>query len=88
MKLRRTATTSASGGYKRRYDMAKRSNSTEVLANLVEYATRYGYDALGYALLNMAKEDVLHITDEQVNEMWEYGGNNPEWASKECVCHK
>ena len=62
--------------------MAKRKNTTQVLADLTEYATRYGYDALGYALLDMAKNDELHLTQEQATGVWEYGGNNPDWAEK------
>ena len=59
-----------------------RKNTTQVLDDLVEYATRYGYDALGYAFLEMAKDNTIHITQEQSCELWSYGGNNPEWASK------
>lgn len=59
-----------------------RTNTTEVLNDLTEYANRYGYDALGYAILDMAKNNSLHITQKQATEVWEYGGNNPDWANK------
>lgn len=54
--------------------MAK-ENSIQVLADITEYATRYGYEALGYAILDMAKNNELHITQGQACGIWEYGGN-------------
>lgn len=53
--------------------MAK--NTTEVLDGLTTYATRYGYDALGYALLDMMRWDKIHITRAQMHEIiFEYNG--------------
>ncbi len=55
--------------------MPKRKNTTQVLDDLNEYASRYGLDALGYAILDMAKNDEIHLTQEQMRSLWEYGGN-------------
>ncbi len=55
--------------------MPKRNNTTQVLDDLNEYASRYGFDALGYAILDMAKNDEIHLTQEQMRSLWEYGGN-------------
>lgn len=61
--------------------MAK-NNTIEVLNDLTEYATRYGYDALGYAIAEMAKNNTIHLTQSQMCELWEFGGNTPEWANR------
>ena len=58
--------------------MAKKSNTTEVLDDIVVYATRYGLDALGYALLDMVKNNEIHLTSTQTTSLWEYGGNIQE----------
>lgn len=50
-------------------------NNIQVLADITEYATRYGYDALGHAILNMARNNELHITQEQACGIWEFGGS-------------
>ena len=55
--------------------MAKRQNTVEVLSDMTDYATRYGYDALGMAILDMARNNEIHITQEQMCSLWEYGGN-------------
>ena len=55
--------------------MAKRQNTVSVLSDMTDYATRYGYDALGMALLDMARNNEIHITQEQMCSLWEYGGN-------------
>jgi len=55
--------------------MAKRQNTVSVLSDMTEYATRYGYEALGMALLDMARNNEIHITQEQTESLWEYGGN-------------
>ena len=62
--------------------MATRKNSTKVLDDLNEYASRYGLDALGYAIREMAKSNTIHFTQEQMNELWEYGGNKGYGRSK------
>lgn len=58
--------------------MAKKKNSTAVLDDVTTYASRYGYDALGYALLEMMRSDSVKITQEQAAELWEYGGSKPD----------
>ena len=55
--------------------MAKRQNTVEVLDDMTEYATRYGYEALGMAILDMARNNEIQITQEQTCSLWEYGGN-------------
>ena len=55
--------------------MPKRNNTTQVLDDLNEYASRYGLDALGHAILDMAKNDEIHLTQEQMRSLWEYGGS-------------
>ncbi len=52
-----------------------RQNSINVLDDLNEYATRYGLDALGYAIREMARNNEIHFTQKQMCDLWEYGGN-------------
>lgn len=52
-----------------------RQNSINVLDGLNEYATRYGLDALGYAIREMARNNEIHFTQKQMCDLWEYGGN-------------
>ena len=40
-----------------------------------KYATRYGLDALGYAIREMARNNEIHFTQKQMCDLWEYGGN-------------
>lgn len=56
----------------------KRENTIEVLDDLNEYASRYGLDALGYAIREMARANEIHITQKQMCSLWEYGGNTGE----------
>ena len=58
--------------------MAKRKNTTEVLDDITTYASRYGLEALGYALLDMVKNNELHLTSTDTTNLWEYGGNIQE----------
>ena len=53
----------------------KRENSVEVLDDLNTYASRYGLEALGYALRDMIRNNEIHLTNEQTCSLWEYGGN-------------
>lgn len=62
--------------------MAKRENTTQVLNDLNEYASRYGLDALGYAIREMARNNEIHFTQEQMCGLWEYGGNTGYGKSK------
>lgn len=62
--------------------MPKRQNTTEVLNDLTEYASRYGLDALGYAIREMARNNEIHFTQEQMCGLWEYGGNKGYGISK------
>lgn len=55
--------------------MAKRENKIEVLGDITAYGSRYGYDALGIALLDMMRNNEIHITQENACSLWEYGGN-------------
>jgi len=57
------------------HKMARYVNTIQVLDDLTEYATRYGYDALGYAILDMARDNALHFSPAQAERLWEYGGN-------------
>ena len=50
-------------------------NSIEVIDDVITYAQRYGFQALGYAILDMIKNDEIHLTNEQTSSLWEYGGN-------------
>lgn len=43
--------------------------------DLIEYAERYGVEALGYAILNLCKENEFTPDWNLVNGIWEYGGN-------------
>lgn len=52
-----------------------RQNSIEVKDDVVVYATRYGLEALGYAILDLVKRDELHLTSKDTTNIWEYGGN-------------
>lgn len=52
-----------------------RKNSTEVLDDVVSYASRYGLSALGYALRDMIQNNEIHLTQAQTQSLWEYGGN-------------
>lgn len=58
--------------------MAKQKNSTAVLDDVNTYASRYGYEALGHAILEMVRSDTIHLTQAQTAELWEYGGSLPE----------
>ena len=53
----------------------KRQNSTGVKDDIATYFTRYGYEALGYALAEMILNDEIHLTQKQTESLWEYGGN-------------
>jgi hypothetical protein len=53
-----------------------RQNSIEVLDDLTTYASRYGLEALGYAILEMAKSGEKHFTSKDTEAIWEFGGNN------------
>lgn len=48
----------------------------EAINDVIDYAKRYGYDALGYAIEDMCKRREL---DPMINSIacgiWEYGGN-------------
>ena len=55
-----------------------RENSTTFLGDINEYATRYGLDALGYAVLEMVKNNEINFTQAQTEALWEYGGNIQE----------
>ena len=55
-----------------------RENTIQVLDDLNEYASRYGLDALGYAIREMARANEIHITQKQMCSLWEYGGNKGE----------
>ena len=61
----------------------KRYNTTDVLDDLITYANRYGLDALGYAVLEMAKNDEIHFTSKDTENIWEFGGNKGENVSYE-----
>ena len=52
-----------------------KKNSIEVIDDIITYGTRYGYEALGLALADMIKNNEIHITNDNVNSLWEYGGN-------------
>lgn len=55
--------------------MAKRFNKTEIINDFVEYASRYGYSAFGFAIMDMIKNNEIHITQEMACSLWEYGGS-------------
>lgn len=52
-----------------------KQNSTGVKDDIATYFTRYGYEALGYALAEMILNDEIHLTQKQTESLWEYGGN-------------
>ena len=56
----------------------KRTNSTEVVDDIITYASRYGLEALGYAFKDMVRNNEIHLTNEQTCSLWEYGGNVQE----------
>ena len=53
----------------------KRENSIEVIDDVVTYASRYGFQALGYAIADMVRNNEIHLTSKQTSSLWEYGGN-------------
>lgn len=55
--------------------MKPKENTTEVLDDVVSYASRYGYEALGCALADMIKKGEIKLTSVQTTSLWEYGGN-------------
>lgn len=55
--------------------MKLKENTTEVLDDVVSYASRYGNEALGCALADMIKKGEIKLTSVQTTSLWEYGGN-------------
>lgn len=53
----------------------KRENSIEVIDDVITYASRYGFQALGYAIADMVRNNEIHLTSKQTSSLWEYGGN-------------
>lgn len=49
-------------------------NKTNVIEDIVEYANRYGYAALGYAIKDMVENNELNMTEAECEGVWEYGG--------------
>lgn len=55
--------------------MEHKTNTTEVLDDVITYASRYGNNALGCALLDMIRKGEIRLTSAQTTSLWEYGGN-------------
>lgn len=49
-------------------------NKPNVIDDILAYASRYGYAALGYAIEDMIRNNELIITEEECEGVWEYGG--------------
>ena len=56
----------------------KQDNSQEQTpyADIVEYGERYGLEALGLAILDIARQQSVEMTWELAQEVWEYGGRS------------
>ena len=54
------------------------SNNKQVIDDVIEYAERYGLDALGYAFREMVKSGEIKLTQQAAEYLWEYGGNVQE----------
>ena len=63
----------ALGGVKRPIE-----NKPEVINDVVEYASRYGLDALGYAFREMVKSGEIKFSNKNANDLWEYSGSIQE----------
>jgi len=63
----------ALGGVKRPVE-----NETEVIDDVVEYGSRYGLEALGYAFREMVKSGEIAFSRKDAESLWEYGGNPGE----------
>ena len=50
-------------------------NKTEVIDDVVEYGSRYGLEALGYAFREMVKSGEIAFSQKDSQALWEYGGN-------------
>ena len=53
--------------------------------DIIDYAEKYGYEALGYALYQVAKNKDAEIDWDLVREIWEYDGANycpNDWINK------
>lgn len=50
-------------------------NKTEVINDVVEYGSRYGLEALGYAFREMVKSGEIKFSEKDAEKLWEYGGN-------------
>ena len=44
--------------------------------DIVDYASKYGNEALGYAIADLVRRGELTLSNEVANLVWEYGGNN------------
>ncbi len=55
--------------------MKLKENTPEVLDDITTYASRYGDNALGCALLDMIRKGEIRLTSAQTTSLWEYGGN-------------
>lgn len=53
-------------------------NKTEVVDDVVEYGSRYGLVALGYAFREMVKSGEIAFAPKDAEHLWEYGGNPGE----------
>lgn len=52
-----------------------RENKINVIDDVVCYNNRYGSEALAYALIDMLRNNEIHLTEKQTESLWEYGGN-------------
>lgn len=43
--------------------------------DIVDYAEKYGNEALGYAIADMIKNGELELDSSVAGTVWEYGGN-------------
>ena len=50
-------------------------NKTENIEDIVEYGSRYGLEALGYAFREMVKSGEIKFTNAEAQKLWEYSGN-------------